>query len=436
MEQYSFLHTLLVHLCTYDLASYYIKHETFQRMHSTSPTLAKLSPVRAHPMESTRLEHGPAAYRAALFTEDFGPNSQNLELLVTRIIAATKTSDQRIYKLTGHLSPVYRYNQSATTRWLAARLFRHLLGCHQREGTAMSPPHLPLKDIIPSTTRPFLSLPDVIRERIYFFVLTPGLDPQTPWITPLPILRHTPKELPLLPPVPDCSLDSVSKSVRKKRRRRMRAYEKVKRDAILAVQEAAPSTCLAILATCRTILLEAFHIWYKYNTLNFTRVEDLKAFLFSIGRARQNEIRSIRLDLPGLEWDDNKARFALSRLLRLESLTFVYNAFSAPWLTHTRYISSPKIINSLRGLRNVTFVNPDNPISDATGYTQGMSVSVMIRMEQLRQELVSPPKRPKEAPPMIDLFSSLRVKDQSANGAEQWAWDEGLSYAPDIGIVG
>ncbi|KAL8970616.1 MAG: hypothetical protein Q9183_001430 [Haloplaca sp. 2 TL-2023] len=245
-----------------------------------------------------------------------------------------------------------------------------------------------------------------------------------------------PKEIPLLPPPPDCSLDSVSKSVRKKRRRRMRAHEKIKRDAIHAVQKAAPSTCLAILATCRTILLEAFHIWYKYNTLNFTRVEDLKAFLFSIGRARQNEIRSIRLDLPGLEWDDNKARFALSRLLRLESLIFVYSAFSAPWLTHTRCISSPKIINSLRGMRHVAFVNPDNPIIDATGYKQGMSVSVGLRMEQLRQELVSPPKKPKEAPPMMDLFNSLRVKDQSVNDAKHWAWDEDLCYAPDVGKLG
>lgn len=51
-----------------------------------------------------------------------------------------------------------------------------------------------------SDPRPFLSLPDVIRERIYFFVLTPDLDPRTPWITPLPILRHTPKKLPSASP--------------------------------------------------------------------------------------------------------------------------------------------------------------------------------------------------------------------------------------------
>ncbi|KAL8873657.1 MAG: hypothetical protein Q9174_000911 [Haloplaca sp. 1 TL-2023] len=299
----------------------------------------------------------------------------------------------------------------------------------------MSRLHLPPQNVKHSTTRPFLSLPDVIRERIYFFVLTPELDPQTPWITPLPILRHTPKELPLLPPAPDCSLDSVSKSVRKKRRRRMRAYEKVKSDAILAVQKAAPDTCLAILATCRTILLEAFHIWYKHNTLNFTRAEDLIAFLLSLGRARQNEIRSIRLDLPELEWDNNKAGFALGRLLRLESLIFVYNGFSASWMTHTRHIGFPKIINSLRGLRHVTFVNPDNPIIDVIGYTQGMSASVRSRMEQLRQALMSPPKRPKQAPPMIDLLNSLRFKDQRANDAKQWVWNECLSYAPDVAIA-
>lgn len=43
-----------------------------------------------------------------------------------------------------------------------------------------------------------------------------------------------------------------------------------------------PQTCLAILATCRQILFEAWYTYYQRNTFNFKRGNDLRSFLKSI----------------------------------------------------------------------------------------------------------------------------------------------------------
>ncbi|KAL8694463.1 MAG: hypothetical protein Q9218_000875 [Villophora microphyllina] len=283
----------------------------------------------------------------------------------------------------------------------------------------------------PTALRPFLSLPDVIRERIYFFVLTPDLDPQTPWITPLPAFRHIPKNL-TLPPEPCCDLQCVSKSVRKKRRRRMRTYDKAKDEAITAAQTAAPDTCLAILATCQTILLEAFHIFYKYNTFNFSLARDLSQFRETIGSVRANEIRSIRLDLPPEEWDDLKATHALGKLLRLEKLELVYNGYNSPFLTNKNHVSLPKVINHLRGLQDVSFVHPQNPKTDVLGWRQGIPELVASRLDELKSRMMEKGKKPKALPPMMDLFGRLRTREQSGKGSKVWKWEEGLSYAPDL----
>ncbi|KAL8729530.1 MAG: hypothetical protein Q9181_004975 [Wetmoreana brouardii] len=285
----------------------------------------------------------------------------------------------------------------------------------------------------PSTPRPFLSLPDVIRERICYFVLTPYLDPNHPWITPLPRHRQIPRNLQPLPMLePNYDLNHPSKSVRKKQRRRIRAYERIKEEAYAAARAVAPNTCLAILATCRTILLEAFHIFYKNNTFNFTRSEDLTEFLTSIGRVRANEIRSVRLELPGQDWADTKAQFALSRLLRLEKLIFVYNCLVSPFLTKPQLISYPEIISHLRGLRDVTFVDPETTEIDWYGLRPGMTPPVRLRMDELRLKMMTATKKPRQMPPMMDLFGRLRAKDQTKKDMEGWKWEEGLSYAPEI----
>ncbi|KAL9002283.1 MAG: hypothetical protein Q9188_004777 [Gyalolechia gomerana] len=281
-------------------------------------------------------------------------------------------------------------------------------------------------------TRPFLTLPDVIRERIYFFVLTVEVDPCAPWITPLPSSRQIPKHLPGLLPEPDCNLNNVSMSVRKKRRRRRRAFESINQKTILAAQAVAPSSCLAILATCRTVLLEAFHLWYRNNTLNFCKSEDLRDFLASIGRVRANEIRSIRLDLPACDWDDPKAAHVLRSLLRLETLVFIYNDYSPSFPTKSQNIAYPKIISHLRELQNVTFLDPENPKTTPWGQAQGMTACVAVRMAGLRENMMAKRKKPKAAPPMMDLFNRLRIVDQKRKGSASGCWEEGLSYAPEV----
>ncbi|KAL8643208.1 MAG: hypothetical protein Q9228_000194 [Teloschistes exilis] len=282
-----------------------------------------------------------------------------------------------------------------------------------------------------SAARPFLSLPDVIRERIYFFVLGPDNDSQTSWITPLPAFRHIPKNL-ALPPEPIHDLSSVSKSVRKKRRRKLRAYDKVRDEAIAAARRGAPDTCLAILATCRTILLEAWHIFYGCNTFKFSLAQDLTQFLQSIGSVRANEIRSVRLDFPPEDWDDVKAKHALGRLQRLESLEFVYNAYLSPFPISKNFISLPKIISQLRGLQNVSFVNPENPKTDVLGWKQGMPESVSERMDELKSRMTGKAKRPRALPPMMDLFGRLKTREQQERSSIVWKWEEALSYAPDL----
>ncbi|KAL8930632.1 MAG: hypothetical protein Q9208_000503 [Pyrenodesmia sp. 3 TL-2023] len=282
--------------------------------------------------------------------------------------------------------------------------------------------------------------------RIYYFTLVvEDVDPSgewDPWITPLPPSRRIPKYLPGLPPKPDSNLEHVSKRVRKKRRRRLRAWEQRKSDITIQVQEASASPkSLALLQTCRTILVEAFHIWYKYNTLNFCHAHDLYDFLVSIGRARANEIRSIRLDLPSREWDNSaKAKYALGRLAGLESLTFMYNdtvTKSNNLYYNVNNIPYPKIISQLRGLKEVTFKNPEVEDSvlrywDDRGYMKGMSKGVKIRMEELAAKMTGKSKKPREGPPMVDLFNRLKLKDQGRKDVAGLQWDEDLSYAPDI----
>ncbi|KAI4132646.1 MAG: hypothetical protein LQ338_000586 [Usnochroma carphineum] len=283
-----------------------------------------------------------------------------------------------------------------------------------------------------SSSPPFLSLPDVIRERIYFFVLTVDVDPCAPWVAPLPIDRHLPRSLPGLPPKPDGDLEDVSKAVRKKRRRKIRAWEQIRQEMTVAVQAARPHSCLAILATCRTILVEAFHIWYKSNTLSFHRSEDVYDFLVSISRARANEIRSVRLNLASQDWRDAKAKFALKGLVKLEKVIFVYNDYSSPHTTNVNFIGCPKIISQLRGLQQVTFLDPENTTLNNYGLKFGMSDSVKSRMDELRQEMLTKGKRPRCAPPMVDLFGRLKVKDHSKKDSAGWGWEEDLAYAPEF----
>ena len=58
-------------------------------------------------------------------------------------------------------------------------------------------------------------------------------------------------------------------------------------------------SCLSILQTCHQIYQEAFHIFYRYNTLHFLSTDDMKFCLKSMGHARRQEIRSISFQWIG-----------------------------------------------------------------------------------------------------------------------------------------
>ncbi|KAL8674993.1 MAG: hypothetical protein Q9168_000587 [Polycauliona sp. 1 TL-2023] len=279
-----------------------------------------------------------------------------------------------------------------------------------------------------SNCRPFLALPDVIREHIYSFVLTVDVDPAAPWITPLPPVRRL--LLPALLPEPNRDLAGASKSVRKKRRRKIRQFESIESERATLAQEV-PHGCLAILATCRTVLLEAFHLWYKNNTFNFARSQDLFTFLTSISRVRANEIRAVRLDLPCEDWDDLKAAQALRRLLRLDTIVFVYRGDNFTYIS-PKYISYPRIISHLRGLREVHFVDPRSSQMAEPDAEQGMGLGQELRMDELKHKMMTKTKHPKPAPPMMDLFSRLKVVNQSKNDCARWKWNEDSAYAPEI----
>lgn len=267
----------------------------------------------------------------------------------------------------------------------------------------------------PSTQRPFLSLPDVIRERIYFYVLTIDVDPGSPWITPTSTIRKVSAFHP----------------------------DKYK---ILPISKARPSS-LAILATCRTILVEAFHLWYKNNTLNFRSSGDLLDFLYSCHLPRAQKIRSIRLDLPVDDWNHEKARYILGSLVRLEKLVFVVNAWN--YCNHSKTYWSqkyrPKILDRLGPLQDVTFTDPSEEIMmikwQARGcpadHKFGIPDAAKFRMDEWREKMMTtdPSKSPKILPPMVDLFARLRLRDQRRKDIVDQKCEEDLSYAPDTGGV-
>lgn len=277
----------------------------------------------------------------------------------------------------------------------------------------------------PTTTLalPFISIPDVVRERIYAYVLTVNVPESAPWISPLPALTHARnKFLVTLSKLPPISEPHVT---RRKNRRKKEAALRRKKEALRARKEeeafynAGPPTapsCLAILATCRQILLEAFHMWYQHNTLNFTRSGDLYTFVLSIGPIRANEIRSIRLDnLPQQDYYNSQAKYALGRLLRLERLVIAQNLEGQG--IYPNYYVLPKLVKDLRGLKEVEVVVPRQ-------HSDVVLVSTWI--EDIKEKLMRPHVGSRKPPDMMDLFSRLKVETKKTE------WDENSAYAPDV----
>ena len=218
-----------------------------------------------------------------------------------------------------------------------------------------------------SSKRPFLSLPSEIRERIYGYVLTVNVDSSEPWITPLN------RDLQTMPGI---------------------------------------VSCLAILATCRQILREAFYIYYKVNAFNFNHPDHLHDFLRAIGSVRANEIRSIRCSFRLATSENSAARYDLSKLTRLEMLAFQFDA-ERPVdddIPHgqnifvQRDLCPAKEFAKINCLREVTFIM----IKD-----EQPSVEDRTKMEMYRNRMIEPnPRRQKPLPEMVDLFAGLKRRKQ------------------------
>ena len=223
------------------------------------------------------------------------------------------------------------------------------------------------KHAMASASRPFLSLPNEIRERIYGYALTVNVDDPKPWISPL------------------------GNELR---------------------PEPARSSCLAILVTCRQILLEAFHVFYVFNTFNFNHPHHLCDFLKAIGPVRANEIRSIRCSFKLDASKNTAARYALSKLARLEKLAFQYDneepsdnpgSVWRPYVIHKDFCSH-KEFTKINGLREVSFI---------LMYDTEPSRSDKARMEMYRDLMIKPnPKLRKTIPDMVDLFVRLKIRKQ------------------------
>ncbi len=215
-----------------------------------------------------------------------------------------------------------------------------------------------------SVKRSFMSLPNEIRERICSYVLTVDVDDSSPWITPLSNdLRPEPEK----------------------------------------------SSCLAILATCRQILLEAFHAFYASNNFNFNHPNHLYDFLRAIGPVRANQIRSIRCSFRLAASENTAVRYALSRLTRLEKLSFHFDK-EQPVDNDTGwgdYIISQdfcpaKEFAKFHRLRDVNFIMMNDIELDRTDKE---------RMEMYRDRLTKPNlKKNKAMPEMVDLFVGLKMR--------------------------
>ncbi len=210
-----------------------------------------------------------------------------------------------------------------------------------------------------------MTIPNEIRERIYYHVLTVDVNESSPWLTPLSNdLR----------PEPD------------------------------------RSSCLAILATCRQILFEAFHVFYVSNTFNFNHPDHLYDFLRAIGSVRANEIRSIRCSFTLAAPENTAARYALSKLMRLEKLSFHFDKKepndddSTDWRNYiiSREFCSAKEFAKINGLLEVNFIMMNDTEPDR---------AAKERMKMYRNRMIkADPKRNKSKPEMVDLFVGLKMR--------------------------
>lgn len=149
-------------------------------------------------------------------------------------------------------------------------------------------------------------------------------------------------------------------------------------------------SCLELLCCCRRILFDAFHIFYRQNTLEFSTAAELRQFCYAVSTAKRNEITSVRCAFDLAEHPSDPVRWYLQKCRSLEKLQFE---------VHNR--CHGRVFRNFRGLKEVEMnIKQDQfhrpPAEDP-------------KLEYWK-ELLTRPRLQLPAPECLDLFANMRKK--------------------------
>lgn len=149
-------------------------------------------------------------------------------------------------------------------------------------------------------------------------------------------------------------------------------------------------SCLEILCCCRQILFDAFHIFYRQNTLEFSSAADLRQFGYAVGTAKRNEITSVRCAFDLAKHSSDPVRWYLQKCRSLEKLQFEVSNQA-----HGR------VFRNFRGLKEVEMNIEQDPFRRLP--------AVDAKIEYWR-ELLTRPRLQVPAPECLDLFAGMKKK--------------------------
>ncbi len=151
-------------------------------------------------------------------------------------------------------------------------------------------------------------------------------------------------------------------------------------------------SCLELLCCCRQILFDAFHIFYRKNTLEFASAYEMLQFCYAISTAKRNEITSVRCAFDLADQSSDQVRWYLQKCVSLEKLQFF--VFARP---------HGKVFRTFLGLKEVEInVESDPPYGRPRG--EGEKIAYW-------KELLTRPRLRVPAPECLDLFAVMKRKN-------------------------
>lgn len=213
----------------------------------------------------------------------------------------------------------------------------------------MAAPTSPALTVPPS----LLSFPKEVLQKIYEYVLTVNVEDSKPYV----VIKHHRCET-CASRTSDCTRTTHS--------------------------------CLEILCCCRQILFDAFHIFYRHNTLEFSSAAELKQFCYVVGTARRHEITSVRCAFDLAEHSSDHVRWYLQKCRSLEKLQFE--------VSNRHY---GRVFRNFRGLREVEMNIEQDPF--------GRLPAEDAKIEYWR-ELLTRPRLQVPTPECLDLFAGMKKK--------------------------